>query len=293
MIPPPSNIPTPPPPGCPAAPARFCRRPARRAPYLPPREATGTRGRVREWGACGSAGGAGWAGGGRGGRLGGGSARLAGVVGGRRGRLRGGAGSGRERRGRESGGRRSYPGLVYALPPRSVHALHSLIGHKLGHSLARALLARQRGGPRRHSAAAGAPAGLRRGRTWGRCRPLAPARRDAPLPAAASNPPSEAARPPPPRMLSALAGVRRRMRSRGCARSLMRRGWRPAAARSLPSPPAGDGWGGRRASGGLVLGSPAHRPEGLPDRCPPASGGGKTYRVAWRPRLPRSPGRVM
>lgn len=61
--------------------------------------------------------------GGRSWRLGDGSARLAGAVG-RRGRLRGGAGSGR--------GAEEFPGVVYASPPRSVHAHRSLIGHKLG-----------------------------------------------------------------------------------------------------------------------------------------------------------------
>lgn len=61
--------------------------------------------------------------GGRSWRLGDGSARLAGAVG-WRGRLRGGAGSGR--------GAEEFPGVVYASPPRSVHAHRSLIGHKLG-----------------------------------------------------------------------------------------------------------------------------------------------------------------
>lgn len=115
------------------------RRPARRAltfPCAAPR-VRAERGAVRAAARAAPAEG-GRGRGGRSWRLGGGSARLAGAVG-RRGRLRGGAGSGR--------GAEEFPGVVYASPPRSVHAHRSLIGHKLGRGPARARPHRQRAEP--------------------------------------------------------------------------------------------------------------------------------------------------
>lgn len=209
-------------------------------PLPSPAEATGTRGRVQEWvrvaaraAPAGRAGGGGEGGGAAG-------TRLAGLGG--RGRLRGGAGSGAE--GSAGGG--GVPGACLRIAARPVQALHSLIGHKLGHSPARALPPR------------GPPAPL--GRRWspGRAAGLGAA-------GAPRAPPAPAARPqtlPGRRPRACPARRRARDAHAPCACPLRRRGRLGAAARSVPPGPGRSVHSAGLQRGGARTGTGGAAPSG-------------------------------